>query len=100
MSGLLKVRVPMLARRLVTLVPALVILALGVNPTWALVLSQVLLSLGIPFALAPLVRLSSDTTVMGRFANTLVLRVLAWTVVALIVALNLVLIVLTVTGSA
>lgn len=100
MSGLLKVRVPMLARRLVTLVPALVILALGVNPTWALVLSQVLLSLGIPFALAPLVRLSSDTTVMGRFANTLVLRVLAWTVVALIVALNLVLIVLTVTGGA
>nr|WP_300146475.1 Nramp family divalent metal transporter [Propionicimonas sp.] len=100
MSGLLRVRVPMLVRRAVTLVPALVLLASGVNPTWALVLSQVLLSLGIPFALAPLVRVSSDARVMGPFANSTPLRLVAWTVVALIVLLNLALIVLTATGTA
>lgn len=100
MSGLLRVRVPMLVRRAVTLVPALVLLASGVNPTWALVLSQVLLSLGIPFALAPLVRVSSDARVMGPFANSSPLRLVAWTVVALIVLLNLALIVLTATGTA
>ena len=100
MAGLLNVRIPMLARRAITLVPALVILVIGVDPTWALVLSQVLLSLGIPFALAPLVRLTSDRTVMGEFANTLPVKLIAWLVVALIVSLNLLLIVLTVSGSA
>lgn len=100
MSGLLNVRIPILARRAVTLVPALVILVIGVDPTWALVLSQVLLSLGIPFALAPLVRLSSDRTVMGEFANKLPVKLIAWLVVALIVSLNLLLIVLTMSGSA
>ena len=99
MEGLLKVRIPLLARRVITLIPALALLASGVDPTWALVLSQVLLSLGIPFALIPLVWLSSDRRLMGTFANTGSLRVLAWTVVALIVSLNLALIVLTVTGA-
>lgn len=100
MSGLLRVRVPMIVRRCVTLVPALALLASGVNPTWALVLSQVLLSLGIPFALAPLVRVSSDARLMGPFANSTLLRLVAWAVVALIVLLNLALIVLTATGAA
>ncbi|MDR3068055.1 MAG: Nramp family divalent metal transporter, partial [Cellulomonas sp.] len=65
MAGLLRVRIPMVVRRAVTLMPALVLLAVGVDPTWALVLSQVLLSLGIPFALVPLVRLNADPAVMG-----------------------------------
>lgn len=99
MEGLLKVRIPLLARRVVTLIPALALLATGVDPTWALVLSQVLLSLGIPFALIPLVWLSSDRGLMGGFANTRTLRLLAWVVVALIVSLNIALIVLTVTGA-
>lgn len=98
MAGLLKVRVPMLIRRLVTLVPALVILGLGVNPTWALVLSQVLLSFGIPFALIPLVLLTSNPSVMGVMANPIGLRVVSWIVVGLIVALNVALIVLTIVG--
>ena len=100
MSGLLKVRVPMLARRAITLIPALVILATDVNPTWALVLSQVVLSFGIPFALAPLVRLSGDRTLMGRYANQPALQIISWVVVALIVALNVALIVLTLGGLA
>lgn len=98
MAGLLKIKVPMVVRRFVTLVPALVILGLDVDPTWALVISQVLLSFGIPFALIPLVVLTSRTEVMGAMANRWPLQVLAWVVVSLIAALNLGLIVLTFAG--
>jgi manganese transport protein len=99
MGGLLHVRIPVFTRRLITLIPALVIIAVGVDPTWALVLSQVLLSLGIPFALIPLVRLSSNRDLMGAFVNKVALTVAAWVVVALIVSLNLALIILTATGA-
>ncbi|QCU79535.1 Mn(2+) uptake NRAMP transporter MntH [Citricoccus sp. SGAir0253] len=100
MGGLLHRQIPQVARRAITLVPALVIIAIGVEPTWALVLSQVVLSIGIPFALVPLVRLSRDRALMGRFANRAALQVTAWTVVCLIVALNVALIALTVVGGA
>jgi manganese transport protein len=99
-QGLLHAKVPMLVQRVATLVPALVILGIGVNPTWALVLSQVLLSMGIPFALVPLVSLSSNPEVMGKYANSLRTRIVAWAAVTLIVVLNLVLVVLTVQGVA
>ena len=69
MHGLLHVRVPLLARRLVTLIPALVILGLGFDPTVSLVLSQVVLSFGIPFALIPLVSITARRSVLGRYAN-------------------------------
>ncbi len=98
MAGLLKVRIPLLLRRVLTLIPALVVLGVGFDPTRALVLSQVALSIGIPFALVPLVRLTSTGAVMGRYANGTVVRLLGWTVVGLIVALNLALLVLTVSG--
>ncbi len=96
MGGLLRRRIPLVARRAVTLIPALIILAAGVDPTWALVLSQVVLSLGIPFALIPLVRLTSDERVMGHFTNPRAVRVGAWLAVVLIVALNVALIAITV----
>jgi len=80
MHGLLHIRVPLLARRLVTLVPAIVILAAGVDPTWALVLSQVVLSFGIPFALIPLVALTARRDVLGAHRNRW------WTTVAGILA--------------
>lgn len=99
MGGLLHLRIPVFVRRLITLIPALAIIAVGVDPTWALVLSQVLLSLGIPFALIPLVRLSSNRALMGVFVNKVALTVAAWVVVALIVSLNVALIILTVTGA-
>ncbi|WP_298587979.1 Nramp family divalent metal transporter [uncultured Kocuria sp.] len=99
MGGLLHLRIPVFVRRLITLIPALVIIAVGVDPTWALVLSQVLLSLGIPFALTPLVRLSSNRALMGVFVNKVALTVAAWVVVALIVSLNVALIILTVAGA-
>ena len=66
MQGLLRRSIPMLVRRVVTLIPALVILAIGVDPSRALVLSQVVLSFGIPFALLPLVELTSNRDADGR----------------------------------
>lgn len=98
MAGLLRVRVPLVWRRLLTLLPALAVLASGFDPTRALVLSQVVLSLGIPFALIPLVRLTSDRSLMGAFANARPTTVVAWLVAAAIVTLNVALLVLTVVG--
>ena len=99
MGGLLKVRVPLLARRIITLVPALVVLGIGFDPTRALVLSQVVLSFGIPFALIPLVYLASSKAVMGQFVNRPWLRAAGWLSAALITVLNVLLIVLVVGGS-
>ncbi|KQT96766.1 Nramp family divalent metal transporter [Sanguibacter sp. Leaf3] len=98
MQGLLKVRVPLLTRRLVTLVPALVLLATNLSPTWLLVLSQVVLSFGIPFALVPLVRVTSDRALMGEHRNGTATRVVAWGVALAIVALNVALLALTLSG--
>ena len=95
MGGLLKLRVPLLTRRVVTLIPAVIVLALGVDPTWALVLSQVFLSLGIPFAMIPLLRLTGSRSVMGDAADRLWVRILGGCVAALVVALNLALVILT-----
>jgi manganese transport protein len=96
MQGLLRVSVPLVLRRLITLIPALMILAIGVDPSRALVLSQVVLSFGIPFALIPLVRLTSNRTLMGDDTNHRVTTALGWAVAALISVLNVVLIYLTV----
>ena len=98
MQGLLRKSYPLLLRRVVTLIPALVVLAIGVDPSRALVLSQVVLSFGIPFALVPLIRLTSSRTLMGADVNHRVTTALGWTVAGIISVLNVVLIYLTVTG--
>ncbi len=98
MQGLLRRRYSLLLRRLVTLVPALLVLASGVDPTRALVLSQVVLSFGIPFALVPLIRLTSDRALMGADTNSRLITALGWLVAALISLLNVALIYLTVVG--
>jgi len=100
MGGLLKMRIPLLVRRTVTLIPALLVLGAGIEPTVALVLSQVLLSFGIPFALIPLIRLTGSRKVMGIHVDSKPLRIAGWTSATLIVGLNCVLIFLTVTGHA
>lgn len=76
MQGLLRVRIPLLARRLLTLIPAIAILAAGVDPTTALILSQVVLSFGIPFALIPLVAFTARRDILGAYRNR------AWTTAA------------------
>jgi manganese transport protein len=88
MAGFINLRISLYVRRIVTMLPAIVVLAVGVDPTDALVLSQVVLSFGIPFALIPLVRLTSRRDVMGAHVNRPLTTRLAWGVAALITALN------------
>ncbi len=98
MKGLLRVRVPLLARRLVTLLPALVILGIGVDPTLALVLSQVVLSFGIPFALIPLVALTANGKLLGRYRSHPLTTVAGVLTSTSLVILNAVLLWLVFTG--
>jgi manganese transport protein len=91
MQGFIRRTVPVAVRRAVTMAPALLVLGLGLDPTRSLVVSQVVLSFGIPFALVPLVALSGSRRVMGGFVNRRVTTVAAAAVAAVIAALNLVL---------
>jgi manganese transport protein len=88
MQGFIDRRIPILLRRLITMAPALVVLALGLNPTDSLVISQVVLSFGIPFALIPLVLLTRRSDVMGKLVNRRLTTVVASVVAALIICLN------------
>ena len=94
MAGLLHRRIPILVRRVVTIIPAVLLLALGADPTWTLVVSQVVLSFGIPFAVIPLVRLTRSRDVMGEARTRTPLHVALVLVVALVVVLNATLLVL------
>ena len=91
MQGFLRRTLPLALRRAVTMAPALVVLGLGLDPTRSLVVSQVVLSFGIPFALIPLVALSARRAVMGPFANRRATTLAAAAIAAVIVTLNLVL---------
>ena len=88
MQGFVNRKIPLFLRRFVTMVPALVIIALGVDPSRALVLSQVVLSFGIPFALIPLVLFCRDRTLMGVLVNRRPTTAVAMVVAAVIVCLN------------
>jgi manganese transport protein len=89
MQGFIQRRIPIFVRRAVTLAPALLVLALGFAPTDALVVSQVVLSFGIPFALIPLLIIASRRDVMGSMANPRWLSAVAGALGAMIIALNL-----------
>ncbi len=99
MQGFIKRRVPIWVRRLVTLFPALTVIGLGIDPTKALVISQVVLSFGLPFALVPLLLLSQRRDVMGDLTNRRVTTLAGWTVTGLVVALNLLLLYVSLRGS-
>ena len=92
MGGFINVRIPLLARRAITMLPAIAVLAAGMNPTSALVLSQVVLSFGIPLALIPLVMLTCRRDVMGVHVNRRLTTTVAWSAAGLITAMNLFLI--------
>jgi manganese transport protein len=89
MQGFIRRSIPLLVRRLVTMTPALVVLAIGLDPTGSLVISQVVLSFGIPFALVPLVLLTRRADVMRGLANARATTVGAGVVASMIIALNL-----------
>ncbi|MBI5104705.1 MAG: Nramp family divalent metal transporter [Solirubrobacterales bacterium] len=89
MQGFIDRTIPLLLRRAITMVPALVVLAIGLDPSRSLVISQVVLSFGIPFALVPLVLLTRRRDIMGSLVNRRLTTVAAGVVAGLIIALNL-----------
>jgi manganese transport protein len=88
MQGFIRRRIPLFLRRAITLTPALVVLAIGLDPTDALVGSQVVLSFGIPFALVPLVMIASRREVMGDLVNPRWLTAVVGVLATMIIALN------------
>lgn len=88
MQGFIRKKIPLYLRRAVTMLPPLVIIASGVNATYALVLSQVILSFGIAFALIPLVLFTSKRDIMGSLVNHRITTILGWIVVVIVVTLN------------
>jgi manganese transport protein len=98
MQGFIARTIPLALRRLVTMAPALVVLAIGLDPTRALVISQVILSFGIPFALVPLIWLTRRREVMGELVNHRATTLVAAVVAAAIIALNVFLLWQTFTG--
>jgi len=98
MQGFIARTIPLALRRAITMAPALLVLAIGVNPSRALVISQVILSFGIPFALVPLVILTRRRDVMGVLVNARRTTIAAAIVAAAIIALNVFLIVQTLFG--
>jgi manganese transport protein len=98
MQGFINRSIPLILRRLVTMIPAFVVLAIGLDPTRSLVISQVVLSFGIPFALIPLVLLTRRRDVMGALANRGITTTLAGVVACIIICLNLFLLYRTLVG--
>ena len=91
-EGFLNIRFPIFLRRLITIIPAIIIIAIGLDPLKILILSQVVLSFALPFALIPLLLLTSRRSVMDTFASARRTRVAGWASVAIILILNAVLV--------
>jgi manganese transport protein len=89
MQGFLRRHIPPWIRRLVTMIPSLIVIAIGLEPTRTLVISQVVLSFGLPFAVIPLVMFTARKDIMGVLVNSRVTTILASAVAAIIVALNI-----------
>ena len=91
-EGFLDIKFPIFLRRLITIIPALAVIAIGLDPLRILVLSQVVLSFTLPFALVPLMMLTNRRDVMGEFASEGRTRIAGWLTVGIIVGLNVVLV--------
>jgi manganese transport protein len=89
MQGFIRRQIPLMVRRLVTMVPAFVVIAIGIDPTRTLVISQVVLSFGIPFALVPLVYFTARRDIMGQLVNRRITTVAASVIACVIIALNI-----------
>ncbi len=89
MQGFIKRHIPIWVRRLVTILPSVAVILLGLDPTRTLVISQVILSFGLPFALIPLVLFSQRRSIMGELVNRTATTIAAWGIAGLVVALNL-----------
>jgi manganese transport protein len=91
MQGFVGFRIPVWLRRVITMIPAFVVIALGVNPTWALVISQVVLSFALPIPMIALVLFTRRRDIMGAFTNNRLTDIAAIAGTAIILILNVVL---------
>jgi len=98
MQGFLHTKIPVWIRRLVTMIPAIVVILIGLDPTRTLVISQVFLSFGLPFAIIPLLLFTANRKYMGALANSPITNVLMSIITVLILTLNLFLLYLTLFG--
>lgn len=88
MQGFVGFSIPLWLRRSLTMLPAFIVIWLGYDPTAVLVLSQVVLSFGIPFALVPLLLFTADRKIMGDLANNVWVNAVGWCIALLIIGLN------------
>jgi manganese transport protein len=98
MQGFLQRKIPVWVRRLVTMIPSLVVIGMGLDPTTILVLSQVVLSFGLPIAVYPLWQFTRDGELMGALVNHKITTLLLGIILTVIVVLNVTLLVQTLTG--
>ena len=90
-EGFLDIKFSIFLRRIITIIPAIIVIAIGLDPLKILVLSQVVLSFTLPFALVPLLILTSRRSVMESFASALRTRIAGWVAAIIIVSLNVIL---------
>ena len=98
-DGFMNWRISVFLRRLITMIPALIVIGIGVNTLTTLIASQVVLSMVLPFAILPLVWLTSRRDVMGELVNSRTIRYLAVLVSAVVILMNVVLLVAVATGA-
>lgn len=99
MDGFVNIKIPLNLRRIITMLPAVIIIAIGINPIKALVISQVVLSFALPAAIIPLMLITGRKDIMGTFANRLSTKIIGGAITAIIVGLNTALIYLILTGN-
>lgn len=98
MKGFVNLQIPVNLRRLVTMTPAMVIIASGINPMKALIFSQVTLSFALPLAIIPMILVTNRKDLMGSFVNKPLTRFMGWLITGIIISMNAILMFLTFTG--
>lgn len=99
MDGFVGIKIPLALRRLIIMIPGMVIICLGINPMKALVMSQVTLSFALPFAIIPLLLIANRKDIMGAFVNKTVTKTIGWIITAMIISFNAILLYLTFTSN-
>jgi manganese transport protein len=99
MGGFVNIKLPVVVRRLITMLPGVLVILIGVNPMQALVLSQVSLSFALPVAIIPMLIITGRRKLMGDFTNKLWVKIFGWLITSMIIVMNAVLLYLTFTGS-
>lgn len=99
MDGFINIKIPVAVRRVLTMLPGIVVIMLGVNPMKALVISQVCLSFVLPVAIISMLKITNRKDLMGEFSNKPFVKVIGWIIAAAIISLNVILLYLTFTGN-